>query len=71
MIILCKSCVFLVLRKNGEHSVGEPEAGNVVVEHLGALLLLEQVGGQQPQLHDHPSQSGRDFPFQEKETALS
>ena len=48
----------------------EPEAGDVVVEHLGALLLLEKVGGQQPQLHDHPRQSGRDFTLQEKETAL-
>ena len=48
----------------------EPEAGDVVVENLGALLLLEQVGGEQPQLHDHTSETGRNLPLQEKETAL-
>ena len=48
----------------------EPEAGDVVVENLGALLLLEQVGGEQPQLHDHTGETGRDLPLQEKETAL-
>ena len=53
-----------------EYSVEEPETGDVVVEHLGALLLLEQVGGEQPELHDHPCQPGRDFTLQEKETAL-
>lgn len=53
-----------------EHSEEEPEAGDVVVEDLGALLLLEQVGGEQPELHDHPCQPGRDFTLQETETAL-
>ena len=60
-----------MLQKNAEHSSDEePEAGDVVVEHLGALLLLQQVGGEQPELHDHSRKSGRDFPLQEKETAL-
>ena len=53
-----------------EHSEEEPEAGDVVIEDLGALLLLEQVGGEQPELHDHPCQPGRDFTLQETETAL-
>ena len=66
----CLFCGLLVLQKNAEHSDEEPEAGDVVVEHLGALLLLQQVGGEQPELHDHSRKSGRDFPLQEKETAL-
>ena len=43
------------------------EAGDVVCENLLALLLAEQRLGQQPQLHDHVGQPGRDLLLQEGE----
>lgn len=43
------------------------EAGDVVCEDLLALLLAEQRLGQQPQLHDHVGQPGRDLLLQEGE----
>ena len=70
MIILCSILSEVISLCAEKYSVEEPEACDVVVEHLGALLLLQQVGGKQPQLHDHPCQPGWDFTLQEKETAL-
>ena len=70
MIILCSILSKVISLCAEKYSVEEPEACDVVVEHLCALLLLQQVGGKQPQLHDHTRETSRDLPLQEKETAL-
>ena len=44
---------------NTNHDEVVPEAGDVVVKDLCALLLLEEVRGKEAELHDHVRQSER------------
>ena len=66
----CSSIQFMPIQFKSIRFNAIPEAGDIVVEHLRALLLLEQVRGQKSQLHDHPCQPCGDFSLQEEETSL-